>query len=186
MFRPVKLVCGQIVALVLICSTVLASAQSDRVHSGTQRKNGCSLLNRKKIQSGIDRQFHSPFQSSLLVPQELPSRKTLRNPSLPTSVGTPKISAFAIAERALQWMPESLRRLLSRHVARMHEGITEISAQEFVNSTERLRLEDILLQRGLATVNKLQSRPKFSEVASSLSDFTIAGNVNDVRCVLSA
>ncbi|HET6962689.1 MAG TPA: hypothetical protein VFJ27_09340 [Terriglobia bacterium] len=76
-----------------------------------------------------------------------------------------KSASLAIAEKALQWMPESLRRVLSRNMDSLRNGIDEVHGAKFLMASDRLPLEENLLQRMTSTVQRLQSRPKFSEAA---------------------
>jgi hypothetical protein len=80
-----------------------------------------------------------------------------------TTAETAKPPSLAIAEKALQWMPESLRRVLSRNMDSLKEGLNEILAERVLMASEKLTLEEVFLQRMATTVNRLQSRPKFSE-----------------------
>jgi hypothetical protein len=70
-----------------------------------------------------------------------------------------------VAEKAIQWMPESLRRILSRHFDSIRQGIAEIRIQEFVTPQSRARLEEIVLQRDVLAADRLRSRPRFSQTA---------------------
>ena len=76
-----------------------------------------------------------------------------------------KSTSLAIAEKALQWMPESFRRVLSRNMDSLRNGIDEVHGAKFLMASDRLTLEENLLQRMASTVNRLQSRPRFSEAA---------------------
>jgi hypothetical protein len=76
-----------------------------------------------------------------------------------------KSVSLVIAEKALQWMPESFRRVLSRNMDNLRNGIDEVQGAKFLMASDRLTLEGNLLQRMASTVNRLQSRPKFSEAA---------------------
>ncbi|MGH9425488.1 MAG: hypothetical protein ACRD2L_04175, partial [Terriglobia bacterium] len=80
-------------------------------------------------------------------------------------VAATKSASFAIAEKAFQWMPESFRRVMSRNLDSLRDGINEIRAEKFVMPPERLTLEEEALRRMTGTVSRLQSRPKFSEIA---------------------
>ena len=82
-----------------------------------------------------------------------------------TTAETTKPPSLAIAEKALRWMPESFRRVLSRNMDSLRDGLNEIPAERFLMASEKLTLEEVLLQRMATTVNRLQSRPKFSEAA---------------------
>ena len=82
-----------------------------------------------------------------------------------TTAEAAKSPALVIAEKALQWMPESFRRVLSRNMDSLRDGINEVHAAEFLMASDRLTLEEDLLQRMATTVSRLQSRPKFSEAA---------------------
>jgi hypothetical protein len=68
-------------------------------------------------------------------------------------------------------MPEALRRVLSRNLDGIWKGITEIRT-EFAMSSDRLGLEEIVLQRGGVAVNRLRDRPKFSEAAKDFGALT--------------
>ena len=82
-----------------------------------------------------------------------------------TPAETTKSASLAIAEKALQWMPESFRRVLSRNMDSLRNGIDEVHGAKFLMASDRLTLEEDLLQRMATTVSRLQSRPKFSEAA---------------------
>jgi hypothetical protein len=82
-----------------------------------------------------------------------------------TPVETTKSASLAIAEKALQWMPESFRRVLSRNMDGLRNGINDVHGAKFLMASDRLTLEEDLLQRMVTTVSRLQSRPKFSEAA---------------------
>lgn len=82
-----------------------------------------------------------------------------------TTAETTKPPSLAIAEKALQWMPQSLRHVLSRNMDNLRDGLNEIPAERFLVASEKLTLEKVLFQRMAATANRLQSRPKFSEAA---------------------
>ena len=89
-----------------------------------------------------------------------------------TTVETAKSASLAIAEKALQWMPESFRRVMSRNMDSLKNGIREVHVEKFLMASDRLTLEEDLLQRMAATVDRLQSRPKFSEVAKDFGALT--------------
>ena len=89
-----------------------------------------------------------------------------------TTVETTKSASLIIAEKALQWMPESFRRVMSRNLDSLRNGINEVRAERFLLASERLTLEEDLLQRMTATVNGLQSRPRFSETARDFGAVT--------------
>ena len=82
-----------------------------------------------------------------------------------TDAETAKSASLAIAEKALQWMPESFRRVFSRNMESLRNGIEEVPGAKFLMASDRLTLEEDLLQRMAKTVSQLQSRPKFSETA---------------------
>ena len=82
-----------------------------------------------------------------------------------TTIEPAKSASLAIAEKALQWMPESFRRVLSRNMDSVRKGIDEVHGAKFLMASDRLTLEENLLQRMASTVNRLQSRPRFSEAA---------------------
>ena len=91
---------------------------------------------------------------------------------LATTAETAKSASLAIAEKALQWMPESFRHVLSRNMDSLRNGINEVHGAKFLMASDRLTLEEDLLQRMAATVSRLQSRPKFSEVAIDFGALT--------------
>ena len=82
-----------------------------------------------------------------------------------SSVESEKSVAIAAAEKSLLWMPESLRRVLSRHSEDAQDGIGGILTQEFLTASEQAGLESSFVQRVEAAVTKLQGRPRFSESA---------------------
>ncbi|HEU0006237.1 MAG TPA: hypothetical protein VFS12_09635, partial [Terriglobia bacterium] len=69
-------------------------------------------------------------------------------------------------------MPESFRRVMSRHIDSLRGGINEVHTEKFVTPSERLTLEEDVLQRMAAAVSRLQSRPKFSEAAKDFGALT--------------
>jgi hypothetical protein len=83
-----------------------------------------------------------------------------------------KSASLAIAEKALQWMPESFRRVVSRNMDSLRNGINEVHGEKFLMAPERLNLEEDLVQRMAATVSRLQSQPKFSEAAKDFGALT--------------
>jgi hypothetical protein len=89
-----------------------------------------------------------------------------------TTVETTKSASLVIAEKALQWMPESFRGVMSRNMDSLGNGMNEVRAERFSLASEKLTLEEDLLQRMAATVNRLQSRPKFSETAKDFGALT--------------
>ena len=107
MFQSVKLICGQILWLALLCGSALAQEQPD------------------------------------------------------STMEQPKGASFAIAQKALQQMPESFRRVIARNMNRLRDGTDEARGQTFERST----LEEDTLLRAVATVSRLQAQPKFQEAA---------------------
>jgi hypothetical protein len=89
-----------------------------------------------------------------------------------TTVETTKSASLTIAEKALQWMPESFRRVMSRNMESLKNGTNEVHGEKFLMASDRLTLEEELLRRMAATVNRLQSRPKFSEAAKDFGAVT--------------
>lgn len=114
MFQSTKVACGQVLALVLLCTTDFAHQQT-------------------------------------VTPAE-----------------TTKAASFAIAEMALQWMPESFRRIMSRNLDGLRSGINEVPVEKFLMAPERLILEEEAIRRMTGTVRRLQSRPRFSEISKDL------------------
>lgn len=90
------------------------------------------------------------------------------HPQTATPVETTKSASFVIAEKALQWMPESFRRVMSRNLDSLRNGINEVAGEKFLMAPERLSLEGEALRRMTLTVSRLQSRPRFSEIAEDL------------------
>jgi len=102
----------------------------------------------------------------LLISTALISQPSNRESSSCCSrVESEKSVAITVAEKSLQWMPESLRRVLSRHSEDVEEGIGGILTQEFLTTSERPGLESSFVQRVEAAVTRLQARPRFSESA---------------------
>ncbi|MSO21870.1 MAG: hypothetical protein EXQ58_01170 [Acidobacteria bacterium] len=62
-------------------------------------------------------------------------------------------------------MPESFRRVLSRNMDSLRDGINEVRTNRFLLPADRLTLQEDVLRLMPATVSRLQSRPKFSEAA---------------------
>jgi hypothetical protein len=89
-----------------------------------------------------------------------------------TTAEAAKPASLAIAEKALQWMPESFRHVLSRNMDNFRNGIEEVHGAKFLMASDRLTLEEDLLQRMATTVSRLQSRPKFSEAAKDFGALT--------------
>ncbi len=54
---------------------------------------------------------------------------------------------------------------MSRNMDSLRDGTNDVHAEKFLMASDRLTLEEDLLQRMAATVSRLQSRPKFSEAA---------------------
>lgn len=79
-----------------------------------------------------------------------------------------KAASFAIAEMALQWMPESFRRIMSRNLDSLRSGTNEVPVEKFLMAPERLVLEEEAIRRMTGTVKRLQSRPRFSEISKDL------------------
>ena len=65
-------------------------------------------------------------------------------------------------------MPESLRRIMARNIDSLRNGTNDIHIEKFLMETERSVLEGKVLERMLATVERLKSQPKFSTVARDL------------------
>jgi len=61
---------------------------------------------------------------------------------------------------------------MSRNMDSLRDGINEVRADQFVMPSERLTLEEDVLQRMAAAVSRLQSRPKFSEAAKDFGALT--------------
>jgi hypothetical protein len=100
------------------------------------------------------------------------------------SVESKKSAAFAIVEKVFQWMPESFRRVMTRNLDSLRDGTNDFRAEKFAIASERLTLEEELLQRMATTVNKLQSRPRFSEVAKefgALAQLVLLLNLPEVE-----
>jgi hypothetical protein len=100
------------------------------------------------------------------------------------SVEPAKSAAFASVEKAFQWMPESFRRVMTRNLDSLRDGTNHFRAEKFAIASERLTLEEELLQRVATTVNKLRSRPRFSEVArefGALAQIVLLLNLPEVE-----
>ncbi len=91
-----------------------------------------------------------------------------------TTVGESKSASFAVAEKALQWMPESFRRVMARNMDSFRNGTDDVKTEKFLMEADRSALEEEVLERMLATVERLKSKPKFSKVAS---DFGTLANM---------
>jgi len=61
---------------------------------------------------------------------------------------------------------------MSRNMDSLRDGINEGRTEQFVMPSERLILQEDVLQRMAATVSRLQSRPKFSEAAKDFGALT--------------
>jgi hypothetical protein len=61
---------------------------------------------------------------------------------------------------------------MSRNMDNLRDGINEVPTEKFVMSSDRLGLEEAVLQHMGAAVNRLQSRPKFSEAAKDFGALT--------------
>ncbi|MCI0625732.1 MAG: hypothetical protein L0387_29505 [Acidobacteria bacterium] len=79
-----------------------------------------------------------------------------------------KPAAFAIAEKACLWMPESFRRVMARNMAGISQGIAEVATEKLLPQSERLRLEERVLHSMDLAVQRLRSQPKFSDAAKDL------------------
>lgn len=82
-----------------------------------------------------------------------------------TTVVEAKSASFAVAEKALHWMPESFRRVMARNMDSLKSGTNDVNTQKFLMETHRSILEEEVLERTLSTVDRLRSQPKFSKVA---------------------
>lgn len=91
---------------------------------------------------------------------------------LAPSVEATQSASYAIAEKAIQWMPESFRRVMSRNMEGLRDGINEVRIEKLVMPSERLDFEEDVLQRMSGTVSRLQSRPRFSEVSKDFGALT--------------
>jgi hypothetical protein len=174
-FHTFKLASGQIAALALLGLAVPAPpvvlqfgiAAGDNRHFSKNLQSPSSPLGRGELQESNDRQAHSRVSRTLFVQPEgkQPSSKGLRLDHAALTEAAAPQGALAIAEKSSQWMPASLRQLLSRNLDSLREGIAETSLQEQVMSSERFGLEAAVSQRSVDAVKRLQSRPKFSETA---------------------
>ena len=86
-----------------------------------------------------------------------------------------KALQLQVAEKTVLFLPRSLRDLLHRHQESFERGVTSLSMDPFLSPSDRTRLEDRLLERLKLTIQSLDSRPRFAEVANSLG--TIASMV---------
>ena len=73
-----------------------------------------------------------------------------------------------VAQKALFFLPRSLRDVIHRHEESFEKGLTSLSMDPFLSPSGRIELEDRLLERLKLTIQSLDSKPKFSEVANSL------------------
>ena len=81
-------------------------------------------------------------------------------------------------------MPESFRRVMTRNLDSVRDGTNDFRGEKFAMASERLSLEEELLQRTATAVNKLQSRPRFSEVAKefgALAQIMLVLNLPEVE-----
>lgn len=82
-----------------------------------------------------------------------------------TTVVEAKSASFAVAGKALHWMPESFRRIMARNMDSLKSGTNDVNTEKFLMETHRSTLEEEVLERTLSTVDRLRSQPKFSKVA---------------------
>ena len=61
---------------------------------------------------------------------------------------------------------------MSRHIDSLRGGINEVHTEKFMTPSERLTLEEDVLQRMAGAVSRLQARPKFSEAAKDFGALT--------------
>jgi hypothetical protein len=73
-----------------------------------------------------------------------------------------------VAQKALFFLPRSLRDVIHRHEESFEKGLTSASMDPFLSPSGRIELQDRLLERLKLTIQSLDSKPKFSEVANSL------------------
>jgi hypothetical protein len=73
-----------------------------------------------------------------------------------------------VAEKAVFFLPRSLRDVIQRHQESFDKGLTSLSMDPFLSPSGRIKLEDRVLERLKLTIQSLDSRPKFAEVANSL------------------
>ena len=85
-----------------------------------------------------------------------------------TTVVEAKSASFAVAEKALHWMPESFRRVMARNMESLRSGTQDVNPEKFLLEIHRSTLEQGVLDQTLSTVDRLRSQPKFSEVARDL------------------
>jgi hypothetical protein len=98
------------------------------------------------------------------------------SPAFATVDGQPnKTLQLQVAEKTVLFLPRSLRDLIHRNQESFERGVTSLSMDHFLSPSDRTRLEDRLLERVKLTIQLLDSRPKFAEVANSLG--TIASMV---------
>jgi hypothetical protein len=65
-------------------------------------------------------------------------------------------------------MPDALNRVLSRHLARIEQGVSAVPSEEFQTDSAPLRLEEEIVGKATACVRQLQTRPKLGDVSEDL------------------
>jgi hypothetical protein len=73
-----------------------------------------------------------------------------------------------VAEKSLLLLPASLRDVIHHHRGSFERGIISLSMDPFISPSARTQLEARLSERVSFTIQSLDARPKFAEVANSL------------------
>jgi len=87
---------------------------------------------------------------------------------LGAAVDRPRTLQSQVAYRAILFLPSSLRELIHRHRDSFEEGVNLVSLESLLSSLGRTNLEDQLRDKLTATVQSLDTKPRFHEVAKNL------------------
>jgi len=105
--------------------------------------------------------FRRWFVSSLFLPLAV---------GLTTAVAAdrPRALQIQVAQKAVSFLPQSLRDLLHRHQESLERGMNSVSLDSCLSPSARTSLENRLVERLKLTVRSLESRPRFDGVAADL------------------
>jgi hypothetical protein len=70
-----------------------------------------------------------------------------------------------VVERASFFLPDSLRKILTRNQQSFEKGIDSFLSEPFLSPAGRSRLEEELMEKMKAMIQALRSHPRFSEMA---------------------
>jgi hypothetical protein len=87
---------------------------------------------------------------------------------LGAAVDRPRTLQSQVADRAVLFLPSSLRELIQRHRDSFEEGVKLVLLESLLSPLGRTDLEDQLRHKLTATVRSLDTKPRFIEVAKNL------------------